>query len=300
MKTMLFIYLLFLGLGVFSPGDGDSPQENQDQSKFRREVKRSNENTVYVRVQIGHGQVFIDRAPQSRIFVGEFSFTHRPPVVAYEVVGDEGRLSVKFARKQRKSKEPSSKDDYDIELDKDETGESVLNFTDEIPLNLNLDLGVIEGRLNLGGLQIQECEITTAVSKSASVEFSHPNPIPMRSLRVENGVGKMKLLNLGNANFSDFYFSGGVGSYRLDFRGELKQAANVEIEVGVGKVKLLLPRDAGVRIRVDKSFLSRFSIDEVYKEGQYYYNPQWGKTERQLDIKIDAGLGKVAVVWVDN
>ena len=86
----------------------------------------------------------------------------------------------------------------------------------------------------------------------------------------------------------------------LDFGGKYQQDMHANIEIGMGKVKLYLPKYVGTRIEVDKSFLSSFSIDEAYKKGDFYYNDQWEKTPYMLDMKVEAGVGKVDIIWVED
>ncbi len=64
-------------------------------------------------------------------------------------------------------------------------------------------------------------------------------------------------------------------------------------------MEIRLPRSVGVRIEVDKTFLSSLDIDDVYKSDNYYYNDNWGKTPQQLDIRIESGVGKLEVAWIE-
>lgn len=313
--------LIFSLLGLISAvllADGGG---KDDLSRLRRVIDQTSEKSIYAKIKVSNGEVFVGRDPllggpgiagfsgnigqEGKVFAGDFLFGARPPLVAYEVVGDEGRLAVRFSEKSKKDKN----DDVDIDFDNDSRhykisidqiydNECRLNFSDRLPMILKMDLGVTKGDFELGGLQLSECEITSAVSKT-NINFSDPNPIELREFIVESGVGSLHLSKLSNANFSFFRFSGGVGSYSLDFSGHSRSAAHAEVEIGMGKLDIYLPRSLGVRISVDRSFLSSCSIDEVYKEGDTYYNANWGKAASNLDLKIDSGVAKIAINWID-
>ena len=57
------------------------------------------------------------------------------------------------------------------------------------------------------------------------------------------------------------------------------------------------PEGLGVRLRKD-SFLATIDPQGLVKRGDYYYSTDWDEADRQVDIDVDAALGKVSVVWV--
>ena len=46
------------------------------------------------------------------------------------------------------------------------------------------------------------------------------------------------------------------------------------------------------------SFLATIDPQGLVKRGNYYYSTDWDEADRQVDIDVDAALGKVSVVWV--
>ncbi len=272
----------------------------QDFSKFSRNIDFTSEKSLSAKIDISTGQIHIENTAKSRVFAGDFFFDERPPSVSYKIVGSEGQLTVRFTEKTGKRKYDYDEDDndYDIDLDEIDDKESYLSFTDRIPLSLNMDLGIIKGDLDLGGLRIQNCQIATAVGKT-DIDFSKPNLIRMNQLKIENGVGKLHVFNLGNANFSEFDFEAGVGSYKLDFGGKISEDATLDLEIGMGKLEIYLPKHIGVHIKMDDSFLTSVDIDDVYKRDGDYYNDLWDTNAPQWEISIDAGISKVDIEWID-
>lgn len=297
----LFLSLFFTAI-LLNTAPAVAGDEQSAHSKLSRIVDQTHEKSVYAEIKMSTGMVYINKAPESKIFAGDFFFTERPPLVNYEIIGDEGRLAIRFTEKHSKKRKEYNHTNYDddcnIGIDELYDNECYLNFSDQVPLSLKMDFGVIKGNLDLGGLQLNDCEITTAVSQ-ATIDFNIPNQLELKRLGVENGVGKLRMINIGNAKFSEFKFDAGVGSYELDFGKEIFRHAVVDIEIGMGKLDIYLPRSAGVRIRVDKSFLSSFNIDDIYKKDNYYYNDKWGTSTPSLDIDIETGVAKVNVEWID-
>ncbi len=290
MKSYFLIFLILLVSFVWS---SDNPKE-----VLKKQVPFGHEKSLKVSVSFGNGSIYMSKITSNNIFEGEFVYEHYRPQIHYEVVGKEGHLEVFFYGKVKKGgKERGShhisslKKIYDNKLQ--------LNISDKIPLDLNLELGVVKGTLDLSGLMLRNLDLEIGVCKT-SIIFDEPNPISLEHCSIEGGVGNLIIVKLGNANVENFRFEGGVGSYELDFTGEYRQNISAEIEMGMGKLTLYLPRYVGTRIKVEKSFLSSFSIDECYKKSNYYYNDKWEKTPYQLDIEVNTGVGKVEVIWEDN
>ncbi len=305
MKTKLIIVAIYL-LSTFLAPLVAKPGDDQEHSKLKRVVDLTSEKSIFAKVTVSNGMVYINKAEENaQLFAGEFLFANKPPLVAYEIIGDEGRLNVKLSDENNKKNKFSSNNgntDIDIELDEVYDNECYLNFSNKVPLSFRMEFGVIKGDMNLGGLRIEDCEISTAVSQ-ATIDFEEGNPIEMDHLDIENGVGKLKMFNLGKANFRQFSFEGGVGSYVLDFRGGIKQSADADVEIGMGKLKMLLPRSMPVRLEVDDSFLSSVDVDDVRKEDGIYYNDAWDDKDDddpQLNLRVETGVASVTIKWVDD
>ncbi|MFQ5583940.1 MAG: hypothetical protein ACE5GL_05850, partial [Calditrichia bacterium] len=268
-------------------------------SKIKRSVEQTSEKSVFADISIAAGVMILASGTNNEIFDGEFSYLNNSPDVQYEIVGDEGRLSIEFDDFGKLDKDEDRSVKNLSSLDNFYENECRLNLSDKMPLSLNLDLGLVKGELSLGGLQLQEIKMSSGVSK-AFVSFNEPNPILLKRFEIEAGVGDLELTELGNANIKYFKFEGGIGNYVLDFSGDLRQDSRVDIDVSLGKLKMLIPSSHGVRIQVEKSFLSSFSIDDVYIKDGNYYNANWEKSEINLDINIVSEVGKVSVVWLED
>jgi len=271
--------------------------KDNERGTLSKKEPLTRENTLVVSLKYSNGYITIGKSESQNVYEGEFTYSEQRPDIRYDIVGDEGRLDIHFSGEMRDSEEDQQSGDIHS-LSELYENELTLNLTNKAVLDLNFDLGVVKGEVDLSGLKISNLDLEMGVSKT-TVLFSEVNQASMKSFDIEGGVGKLAVENLGNANISEFSFEGGVGSYELNFGGEYQQNLQGKISLGMGKVVLYLPRHIGTRLSVDKSLLSSLEIDEVFKNGDVYTNDKWEKTKYNLDLNIETGLGKIEVIWVD-
>lgn len=274
-------------------------ENNREITKITKSVNQTSEKEIHVDITLGNGKIYLEKGSPQKVFEGEFTYEQRAPEVNYEIVGEDGRLTIQFDEINNREKGEEKKFSHLSSLDDLYGNECRLKLSPNLPIVLTLDLGVIKGEMNLGGLQLREISLSSGVSK-VHINFNEPNPISLEYFDVEAGVGALEISNLGNANFKHFKFEGGIGKYILDFAGSSYKESKVDISVGLGKVKLYLPQSVGVRMKVDKSFLCSFSIDDIYKKNDFYYNENWGKNDNSLDMNIETGIGRLSVVWIGD
>jgi hypothetical protein len=285
-------FLIWLCIIIWCvPGFAD----DKESGRMTLEEPMSREKNMVVFIKFGNGYLDLGPADDKTAFEGEFYYKEYKPDVRYEVVGDEGRLDIRFSGDVREEDDESKHIDS---IDKLYDNEMNLRFSPKIPLDLDMDFGVIKGNLDFSGLQIKNIDIEVGVSK-AEVYFEKPNKITMESFNIEGGVGKLHIEKLGNANIKEMFFEGGIGSYELDFSGKYQQDFYGSMELGMGKLILYIPRKVGTRISIDRSFLSSVSIDQAYKDGDVYTNDRWGKSKHNIDLDIETGVGKIEVIWTD-
>ncbi|MBI4471459.1 MAG: hypothetical protein HY646_02250 [Acidobacteria bacterium] len=176
-----------------------------------------------------------------------------------------------------------------------------LRLNEKVPLDLDIDTGVSEARMDLGGLTIRRLVLQAGVGKT-EVTFDKPTAQPVTEMRVESGVGELIIRGLGNARLGQLTLEGGVGRTEIDFTGDLATARlEARIEVGVGQIKLLLPREADIEIQAEGSFLSNVSAPSFQRTGRNGGNQTFthrsgaaGESPR-IFIRIESGIGGVVV-----
>ncbi|MEW5799375.1 MAG: LiaF domain-containing protein [Bacteroidota bacterium] len=171
-----------------------------------------------------------------------------------------------------------------------------IKLTDEIPLSIKAELGAGKSDFDFSGLEIKDLTISTGAS-SSKMRFDEKNKEEIDHLSIETGVSKFSAENLNNANFRKMSFEGGVGSYYLDFGGELNRTVDVTVNVGLGAITVVVPKKIGVRVKYEDSWLSNFTIDDEFirKKKGTYESENYEDADGRMNIFIESGLGSVKI-----
>jgi hypothetical protein len=217
----------------------------------------------------------------------EYDKANFEPHVLYEAAsGNRGHLSVKLESARHVGFRT-----------KTQTNRLRLSFNETLPLELSVNAGVGQARLSLSRLKIKRLDMESGVG-GAKISSYEPNPVECDRVRIRNGVGGMKAVGLGNLNFRELEFEGGVGGADLDFTGQWKQDAQVRIQVGVGGVSVRMPRDVGVEVDAEKSFLSGIHLDGFMKRNSRYYSESYDKAKVRVFMRVTTGVGGFRINWV--
>jgi len=160
-------------------------------------------------------------------------------------------------------------------------------FLGNVPMNLQVSAGAYNGDYELGGLSIQDLEISDGAS-NVNVHFSVPNQIPMNTFRYTTGASSIKLTGLANANFNNMILRCGAGNYELDFSGALMRDTNVNIESGISNVVLMIPQGITVKVTFEGGLSSINTEGKWEKNGNTYSQSGAGPTIR-VNVKMGAG-----------
>lgn len=171
-----------------------------------------------------------------------------------------------------------------------------LQFSPEIPLSLDVELGVGKGKFRLGGLQVKDFNLSTGAS-DVELSFDSPNQGTIESINIESGLSRFQARNLGNANFKHLRFQGGVGSYLLDFSGSLTSEVDVDLEVGLGVVTVVIPSSVGARIVYDETWMSSIDLDPDFRTDgdNIYTTSNLGTAAGRMNLRVNSGIGSVKV-----
>ena len=172
-----------------------------------------------------------------------------------------------------------------------------LAFTDSLPLSLRITAGVGDARLSLSRMKLAQIEFESGVG-AAKISAYEPNPISCERIRLKSGVGKVEAIGLGNLNFREFEFEGGVGGADLDLTGAWRQGADVRLQIGVGAVTVRLPREIGVRVEAERHFLSGLQLEGFNQRDSFYYSENYDKAAVRVFIRVATGIGGLRISWV--
>ncbi len=249
----------------------------------------TSERELTVIIDVSFGTLVFERAPKGVV-----------AVVRYDEAEDESdQLHVQYDVGTRGKLRIRSKSRSSVFNEKDRhinDRRIIVQYTDRIPISFDVELGAGRGELDLTGLKVQELRISTGAS-DVYMTCNEPNPIIADNIEIESGVSKFTAENLANLNFRRMAFSGGVGSYRLDFGGELMNDADASIDVGLGSVIVVIPERTHARVHYDDGWFSRFSLAGDFHKAKsgVYETEGYDDAGKRLDVRIDSGLGSVKI-----
>ena len=166
---------------------------------------------------------------------------------------ESGSLSIRQPDEKESNMENKDKNEWQIILPKD------------LSTDLKILMGAGEGKINLSGSSLSQVE-------------------------VEFGAGEFGL-NLANSSLSFLDINAGVGSLDIDLSGRQDKNLKANINGGVGNINLILPRQAGVRVKV--TGLGGVDRNDFKKKDGYYINDLYGRTSNNIEVTIQGGLGSV-------
>jgi len=173
-------------------------------------------------------------------------------------------------------------------------------LSDKFEFSINLDIGACEADFDFGGIRLTNLDIDVGAA-SGVIDFSEPNKSRLREINIEAGASSLEMHNLGNANFEYFEFSGGVGSYDFDFRGQYSGESIINIEIGLGTGDIILPRNLPVRVETEGcNWLSSIDFhndDLVEIDDDIYETEDFENAKTRIILRLEVGLGSVDVYW---
>jgi N-terminal domain of toast_rack, DUF2154 len=165
------------------------------------------------------------------------------------------------------------------------------------PMRLQIEAGAYEGAFELGGLSLQALDITDGAAKT-QIDFTSPNPSQMERLRYVTGASTVTLVGLANANPAAMEFRGAAGTYVLDFSGQLRSDAKVEITIAAGSLRIEVPSTTRAQLKMKGTTAEVATQGSWTIDGSTYSTPAviseaGGKT---LTIELQMTAGSAALV----
>ncbi|MDH5805522.1 MAG: cell wall-active antibiotics response protein, partial [Gemmatimonadota bacterium] len=153
--------------------------------------------------------------------------------------------------------------------------------------------------IDFGGLRLARAKVATGASGSL-IEFSRPTLAPCEELEVHVAAADFRVEGLGNSNCRSMQFDGDAGALRLDFQGEWQYTGDtdVTIKIGLGALRLYIPRGMGVSVQLDR-FLASFDQAGLIKRGNMYRSRNYDQSTTRINFEIDAAFGDIDIIWID-
>ncbi|MCH7886610.1 MAG: hypothetical protein IIA58_01435 [Candidatus Marinimicrobia bacterium] len=277
----------------------------QRMSTFSKEVDLTDQKSLEINLSLSGGKVWFTKSPYDKLFMIEVEYNSEELRPRYRY--DEDELSLSFGLQSKSDQFDDDEwisfkfndKDFNIGLSSVKKTSWDLKFTDKVPLDINLSASAIKGNFDFTGMMIRNLNIETGASKTF-ISFDEPNPIRMKEFSLELGLAKFRGKHLLNANFEEMTIDGGIGKSTLDFTGEVIDKSYVQMELGFSSTTIILPRNVGVKIYAEVSLFTSFDTNELIEvDDDEYESPNWGVTEGELVIDIEASIGFVEFIFED-
>jgi len=250
-------------------------------------IPLSGAESATVEVVFGAGELAAEAGVSDQLFSAHFRYNveHWAPEVAYE----DGMLTIK---------QGGSKEDWGIPTGNTHN-EWELEFSPEIPLEMDFKVGAGGGELDFTGLQLEGLDMDLGAG-DFEVRFGEPNEAAMSHFTLNTGASKLEVTGIGHAGPERMNVQGGVGDITLDFTGAWPHSADVQITAGLGAVTLRLPDNVGVRVETKGGLTNVEISDGLRRTGDAYVNDAFGETETELRIQVTTGVGTIKLIEVSN
>ncbi len=249
------------------------------------------EHEMTINVQYGVGRFHLAPGVGAELYRMQMRYDEDrfTPVRQYDPAAQTLRLGVKSRSGARVSSRDHNRNDPPPSFD--------LALSPDLPLTLNMEVGAVEADADLGGLNLRHVTFRTGASES-HLRYSRPNAAPCEELTIEAGAAELHAEQLANSNCARVSFRGGVGEVTLDYSGTWRRSMTTDINVGVGSVKLRLPRGVGVSVHLNR-FLASFDAAGFEKHGDTYVTSNYEGARYRLVMNVNASIGGVDVEWIN-
>ena len=119
-------------------------------------------------------------------------------------------------------------------------------------------------------------------------------------LRLSAGAAELLVVGLGYSRCGEVDFTGGVGKVTLDFGGRWSGPIHLDANMAMGELVLRVPRQAGVKLELDK-FLASFAPAGLVRsaDGRTWMSGGFAGASQQLVVEVETAFGGVTVEWIE-
>ncbi|MGI8496377.1 MAG: hypothetical protein ACR2OG_02175 [Gemmatimonadaceae bacterium] len=165
-------------------------------------------------------------------------------------------------------------------------------------LDLSLDVGATKSTVDLGGLTIRRLHFRARASE-ASLTFSSPNPAELEELDIDAGAASVSVSQLGNAHARHLRARAALGGLELGFGGGWTNDIDLRLTEALGSVTLHVPRDVGVKVRLDKLAAS-FDHAGMVSTVDGWITPAFERATHKLVVDADVTISGLTIDWIER
>jgi hypothetical protein len=238
MKTNHLLIALVLFAALVLAGCGSTARVGALQTESQS-VELGDAKSVSVEINMGAGGLQLTGGAEKLM---EANFTYNVAKIKPEVKYTNGSLVVQ---------QPEYNGFPSLLGITDFRNEWGLRLSDEVPMDLSVDVGAGSGNLQLAGLSLTALDVSL-----------------------------------------------GAGIYTVDLSGDWVRGLDVTIDAGAARLTLRLPKDVGVRVKVE-SGPHTIEATGLTKDGDVYTNAAYGVSDVTLQIDLQAGIGTINLMEIE-
>jgi len=221
-----------------------------------RTVELGDATSVQVEIEMGAGELDVAGGAAELL---EADFTYNVAEIKPEVDFVGGKLTV-----QTPEVDTGIGSLWDIDEYRNEWN---LRLNNDVPMEMRVSVGAGRTDLKLGSLSLTR-------------------------LDVAGGAGEVLVDLSGSAFLTKLDIASGAGALTVDLTGAWQNDLEASIGGGVGEKTLTLPRDTGVRVKVEAG-VGTVDAAGLSREGEYYTNAAYGQSEATLYLDVGGGIGGI-------
>ncbi len=236
-STIGVVALIFVLMALFWHGRAFSRDRRADRSMHHetRTVERQDAKSVDVSVQSGAGEVTVSGGSE-RLLDADFNYgyTHDSPQVEYKVESGVGHLNIT--------------EDGDHTHFGTSHNEWNLRFSNDVPLELKVNLGAGQGRFRLRDLQVTNLELHMGAGqvdvdltgdRKSNLSVDIQGGVGQATIRLPSRVGVIAEAHggIGSVNVSGLKHDG--DDYVNDAYGKTPVTIRVQVHGGIGEIRMI-------------------------------------------------------------
>jgi len=251
-RGIVLLAMVAILLAASGCGGGARVGDLQTESET---VELGGASSVRVEIDMAAGELEVSGGAAELL---EASFTYNVAELKPEVDYSGGTLSVRTPDVKVRGAVLWDLDEYRYEWN--------LRLNEGVPMEMQVSMGAGRSDLRLGGLTLTSLDVT-------------------------RGAGEVVVDLSGSTSLTRLNVGGGAGDATVDLSGTWQHDLEATVEGGLGTRTLILPRDVGVRVKVEVG-VGGVDATGLTKEGEYYTNDAYGQSDVTLNIEVDGGVGE--------
>ena len=284
------LFLIVLISHLFSQNDTTLVRDNYNFNLGRYE-------SIKVELNFGLGELKIGSSSSSKTIYGtiEYNPDRIETDVDFSSVSNKAFLSI-----EGKSKNKFECCENGFDFDDFNFGNKFFNHMDfELAANmiteLEMDFGLGEANIDITNISLTKLELDCGLS-DVKMSIDLPNKISCKDVSINTGLGDFNGYGLGNLNVQKFKLDIGLGAATIDLRGKFEEDMDISVDVGLGALDLIIPRNVNIMLVVDYSFLSSVDVDGLKVENDNnYISETWDDKRPTITAEISVGIGSVDI-----